>query len=336
MNPILNLALSGLFVLPLAQSSGRLDLEHVPADAAWLVHVDIEATLHSSLGRFLLEHGEELQLHLAERLHLQRQLGLDPLKDLRGATLFAYGPSGETVGGTVVTLDTNHRADELVDRLRGEHPGYSSHEVHGQRIHTCSEASHTVHGFLRPGASDAERTLVYSEDRNALLATLLLFEGERPGAARAERPSLLLKPGDGSLIYLAARTEMLPALRRGPASIFFRQTERWACEIAEAEGALRLRAAITGRTDASAGSLVEVVEGVVALARMFEEEQGLHAALRRLALASRVTRHGREIIIETRGGTEELIGCLHTILAAHAGLPGGLHSPVQRGDDGHR
>lgn len=88
----------GLFLLPIGLAlllggvlrAGPLDKSHVPAEARWLIHLDLQQ-LHANptvvfLRGKLLER-EDVRQTLTT---LDKELGFDPIKGLRGMTLFGY------------------------------------------------------------------------------------------------------------------------------------------------------------------------------------------------------------------------------------------------------
>ena len=96
-------------------TAGPLNKDWVAADAQWVIHVDVAALLDSTIGSFLLEHGEQFALDLDDLDDFKRETGLDPRTDLKSVTL--YGSGDEPGEDGVIVAVTNDQVDEAIELL---------------------------------------------------------------------------------------------------------------------------------------------------------------------------------------------------------------------------
>ena len=95
--------------------AGPLNPDYVPADAVWVVHLDVEAAAGSTVGGFVLEHAEAFDL--AEGLEdFRDETGLDAVHDLHGVTLFGAGTPEKT---GVAVLVTSAGIDAILEQADG-------------------------------------------------------------------------------------------------------------------------------------------------------------------------------------------------------------------------
>src|SRR5690349_20860226 len=106
-------ALAGTLASRLALG-GPLDTAMVDKEAKWLVHVDMEAGLASTCGRYLVEEVRKNPEKVIEQA--TAKTGLDPTKDIKSLTIYGFKP-GEDNDGVVVAV-TSAAADQLAEKLK--------------------------------------------------------------------------------------------------------------------------------------------------------------------------------------------------------------------------
>ena len=132
-----------------------LDAADVAAGAKWLVHIDFDAARESKLGEHILSQvrkNEHVQKELAK---LHDELGIDPQKDLHGATL--YGTEFTQHAGVLIlyaTFDT----EKVVGYLRTKPDFAASKTDSGLDVYTWTanvgpEKKHTVWAHFPSRAS---------------------------------------------------------------------------------------------------------------------------------------------------------------------------------------
>ncbi len=73
-------ALLGALAAPAA--AGSFNPDRVDGEASWIVHLDVERLLASTVGSFVLEHADEFDIDLGDLDELEEELGFDLRSDL--------------------------------------------------------------------------------------------------------------------------------------------------------------------------------------------------------------------------------------------------------------
>ena len=75
---------------PLVGFAVPFNSSHIPADAKWVAHIDLEAIRASVIGKAMREHWiakEKVQGHLDK---VREEIGMDPSEDILSATPVSY------------------------------------------------------------------------------------------------------------------------------------------------------------------------------------------------------------------------------------------------------
>src|ERR1043165_9078392 len=76
-----------------AAVAGPINMNWVAPDAAWIVHIDVDAVRGSTIGKFIIANWDKEDE--AELAAVKAKIGIDPVHDLKGVTVF--GKSRNTV-----------------------------------------------------------------------------------------------------------------------------------------------------------------------------------------------------------------------------------------------
>ena len=74
-------------VICLPASAGSLKKNWVSAKAQWVAHIDMDAARESSIGKFLIEHRDELDIDCGA----MEEMGINPIEDIYSVTLSGAG-----------------------------------------------------------------------------------------------------------------------------------------------------------------------------------------------------------------------------------------------------
>ncbi|MDX1565364.1 MAG: hypothetical protein R3236_08170, partial [Phycisphaeraceae bacterium] len=114
-----------------ALRAGPLDKSHVPAEAKWLIHLDLQQ-LHANptaafLRRKMLKR-EDVQQTLTG---LDMELGFDPINGLRGMTLFGYNHvEGEGAVLVDATADVKKAEEKVAKQKAYRTFRHGDHRLH--------------------------------------------------------------------------------------------------------------------------------------------------------------------------------------------------------------
>ncbi len=125
--------------------AGPIRVDEVPADSSVVIHVDVERLVDSEVGEMILdEAGDDLR-QLEE---VERELGIDPLHDLRDVTICLMGDEEDEV---VIYASVSDALEETMGRLEeyGDEIDLDVVERFGGLLHSFRIDGERVHALVR-------------------------------------------------------------------------------------------------------------------------------------------------------------------------------------------
>lgn len=253
-------ALAIVSCLPGIVPAAPLDLALVPADARWLMHVDMEAARGSVVLQKAWEKAKTMHPYLEKMTGMAAgMIGTDPRKDLRDVTIF--GTDLDKAKGVMVLRGRMNRAmmekmvEKAADHKTMEHRG---HVVHGwtQKRHMGGRQSGPM-----AGAFFKDDVLVIARSEAAVKEALDTLDGT--AAAVGETSPLAGRVRPGSI--MVARAAAVDPKTRCPV---LRSADGFRVAIGESEGKSFYRAKLDMTSAAAAGDARTVVAGMESLARL--------------------------------------------------------------------
>ena len=304
------IALTAALLLAPIAIAGPLQPDRVPADARWLLHVDVEALVDSSVGGDILANAEMFDLELDE---IEEELGLDPKEDFYSVTIYGEGdPDDEE--DLVVMLETSPRVDDVLDALSNE-DAYREIEANGYTLHRWDDEFYAWIGR----ADERNRRLVVMAGRKLnVIDALRVRDGKRKsladGAGDDSHSVMGDHPKAGSLVFAFARG--MPWLEDDddPASVIARRSDRMLIDLREKGETATLHAAIAAKTEEDADNIRDVIQGVVALGRILSNSDSELDELNTLLNNVRVTSEGNEIRLKISGTADTLAMNLYELM----------------------
>ncbi len=274
---------------------GPLMAERVLPDATWVVHVDVEAIAGSNICRTLLgtHIGAEIRADIAE--DAMEELGIDPLKDVRGVTVFGHS---EIEGEALVLVSATEAIDVPLGKLPEVVKEYREIREGARVVHTWKEEDETVYAYAAPGRGAGERVVLFSGNFEELRRGMLRLEtGGAEVAPALERG----RPGAGAFFFFAASE--IPDLVKGeddPPAMLLRHAKGVALEVGEQGNELRGDARITTAGAEEAGTMLQVVQGLMALGRMAVGSEPDLAPLSKFFDGCRASTEGSALTVSVR------------------------------------
>ncbi len=238
------------------------DARVVGADAAWVLHVDVEAVLRSAPGRHILDNPGRFDIDEGDLEELKREMGVDVRKDVLGVTL--YGTGEEDNG--VVVVQATAAVDNLVAKAREEVEDFTESNEDGRVFSSWVAEDGVWWVVIGGGRGPAPRTVLISKDRETIFAGLeVLFD------LRAKLPAdhalVRHRPQAGSLVYAAAWDA--PAIEANDeVSHILEHARGGSIDIAEQGANFSLVANIIANDAESANNIVQMAQGLAAFVRM--------------------------------------------------------------------
>ena len=256
----------------------RFDPARVRAEARWVAHVDVEALAKSDVYAALVADGV---VSVQEEVELVQELGLDPVKDLRGVTVYGVEEKGEH---TVVVLD-------------------------GKALHAWGDDCFAA--VLRREGS-ARRLVVQSDDRDAVSRACAVIEGR--GASLAGSEKLRALPAEGSIVWAASTTRLAELDGLQVASNVVKLAEDVVFDLGESHGELFATLRVDAERAQEARQIQQVLQGAVALVGLVGgDDPELGRALQDLTGALRFTTEDTQVRAEFRMSTRLLLEHLRTL-----------------------
>ncbi|MCK4873009.1 MAG: hypothetical protein KAS72_09815 [Phycisphaerales bacterium] len=254
--------------------AGPLDKSLVDADAMWLMHVDIEAAVQSKVFAMARDHGE-LRAELDEAVaEFQEELGLNPLEDFMGVTIYGVGCDESDVVAIITTTD---KADQVIAMLdeelsSDEHRVVTAGDYTVHIIGDGGDGDDRVYACIQGAEQSSLRRAYIAGDMAALLDGLAVAEHRRPSLAGTPDAELRVAPEMGS-IFVAVVTSLdeLPEVR--PASHLARYAQSLQLDVGEHHDAVYVRAAAVAESAENAQDMSQAVLGLLAIARMAAAER---------------------------------------------------------------
>jgi len=182
--------------------AGPIDLDHVPARSTSVFHVDVEAAVGSTLGTFILEHGEDLGIEGLDRIYMiEQEIGLNPLEDIFGVTLVNDGEADR-----LVIVTTSAKVDDALsairDKFRDEGLGtFGTRLVAGHELIVIDTAEWTMFVSIEP--EGPRRTVVAGRDARHVARVVALTRGEGESLLRSASALASVRPLTGAIIFFA-------------------------------------------------------------------------------------------------------------------------------------
>lgn len=280
----------------------RFDPARVRAEARWVAHVDVEALAKSDVYAALVADGV---VSVQEEVELVQELGLDPVKDLRGVTVYGVEEKGEH---TVVVLDGEENLERALEKKKGE-TGYREEVLDGKALHAWGDDCFAA--VLRREGS-ARRLVVQSDDRDAVSRACAVIEGR--GASLAGSEKLRALPAEGSIVWAASTTRLAELDGLQVASNVVKLAEDVVFDLGESHGELFATLRVDAERAQEARQIQQVLQGAVALVGLVGgDDPELGRALQDLTGALRFTTEDTQVRAEFRMSTRLLLEHLRTL-----------------------
>jgi len=290
---IVAIALAAVLGLTTVARSEPVELKQVPADAKWLIHVDVdamrEATVVQKAYHKCMEMHKDAQKHFDK---VREMLGLDLKKDLHGITI--YGKDLDRHHGVVIVhADVNQKlllekAQKAPDHKVAK---YGSFEIHSW-THKRGKESHTAFGtLLQPNV------LVFAGSEAAIHAALDVLDGKSPGITDEKSPLAGRLPPGATLIVRASAVG--PQVK----CPILKDADSLRITLGENKGQSFYRARLTMKSSEAADQVKSIVEGFKAMVGL---SHGSDALAMKLVGAIKVTTQDKAVRIAWSAPAEDV------------------------------
>lgn len=277
-----------------------LDKDRIPADAQWLVHVDLSGLKGSRVFRDFLQGEMELEVEMQE---VREELGIDPLQDVFGITAFGTDDSEEHA---VVLLHVSESLAAQVARL-GEIPGYRATSYGGYAMHELPDDEHTICGALRE-LPDGTSVAVIGREPERVARVLDVIRGRAESLADSGS-NLAATLRSGTMIHASAQMSFARLAEIEPLSRVARLAQGLEVSLGESGPNLFLGLSVEAQSEEDATRIQQVLQGATALFSLWSMQEELDEDLqvaRDLLGGLRFASRDKRMTVELEFPLEEL------------------------------
>ncbi len=231
----------------------------VPAEAAWMIHFDLEKFSSTQIGEYLLS--EEGSSGLKKKnAQFRKKYQIDLLKDIDGITVFGLGAGEEKL---VASLRGNFNKNYLLGLLAEE----DSHRE-------IPYGKYTIHNWDSDeyGVFADENLVLMGPDEDALKLALDVIAGKKANISSSPMNDYLKEiPSDA---FFSAFVNDISSLAKGASKVFIiKKTESASFSLMEKGENLNLRLNFSAKTLEDAKNMENVIRGLIALVNMQLDEK---------------------------------------------------------------
>lgn len=306
------LALSFALILPgVSAQAGALNTQRVAANAEWVAHVNVEAIAASKLFKSALENAGAMHMNLDGMDEMKEHLGIDPLKDLKDATI--YGAGDPEDGNMVIVANANGNVDQAVAKLKEQMPIVEL-TVAGQTILKIDQDGDETFFQVRPGKSSDDRVVIVARSQENISKAIDVLDGKAANLASAADSPLAkaATPGAGSMLFAAAKG--LPWMvndedgdENDPASQILRTSDRLSLDLGEDGPNSYVNLLVGTGSEDDAKNIGDVLNGFMAMGRLAIGNQPELADAKALMSSVKLATAGKDVRVEMRHNTDDLI-----------------------------
>lgn len=316
-----------------------LNPAHVPADAKWVLHVDLDQLLDTELAQTVRERRPEIVQGI--RQWIQQQYGIDPRSDLRSVTMFSKDYE-EYTGSVVIQAKYDpqkvrqqlQQAEQLQktqwDNLTlytfqvAEHKGNAKYDTgrnfEGRRGNrrTAQRQSRDVSGKVGHDQSGGkEMTVVLLDQDTIVFGSSVENAKDVVGLLRGDQPSLrgkesqLLGDGATDAIMYGAAIKLNNITKQDLPMPVLKQHESINWVFGSEDDQLYETATLVGQSEDVAEKMEQVVRGFLAYETLWAADS---EALTELVEAVEVTRDGKQLKVDWKAETDTVIAGLDDLM----------------------
>jgi hypothetical protein len=295
-----------LLAAPLASHASPLDAAHIPVEARWLAHFDLDAARATRLGQLVME--QLNQGTPANQLEaVKAMFGVDLRTDLHAITA-----CGKSENPTQAALIVHAKTDpaRLVTLLKANATYQSETIGEGLAVHSWIDDKRP-NGPRQYAAFVGER-IVISQGKGALARTAENLAGQ--GASIQDAGAAIRAEGMPGAIF-AATVNLQGLAERDPKAAMLQKAESATVAVREDGEHLVGWMEVITQDDATAAQLGAMANGMLAFAQLNE---GLDAQVKKLAQGLSVIQNGRSVRAQIKLPLGDLVERMREELRKHA------------------
>ena len=318
---------------------------HVPADAKWVLHVDLDQLLDTKLAQTVRERRPEIVEGI--RQWVQQQYGIDTRNDLRSVTMFSKDYE-EYTGSVVIQAKYDpqkvqqqlQQAEKLqktesngltfytfqVGKHASQHGQQSATSQQNRNQQTSNQQAGNRQGSNRQSSGEAsshdksggkEMTVVLLDNDTIVLGSSVENAKNVVALLRGEQPSLqgqqsqLINDVAKDAIFYGSAIKLENIKKQDLPMPVLKQHKTVSWVFGERDGKLYEKATLVGQSEGVAEQMEKVVEGFLAYQKLWAADS---ETLTKLVEAAEVSRSGDEIKVDWEADTETVLAGLDDVM----------------------
>ena len=265
-------------------------LSAVPAEAQWALHIDMQRLASSAMFKGLLEENGPAKMK-GKADHFLGKLKIDPMKDLKGITVFGRAKKDEDA---VVALKGKFDKAHLLGLIKAE----ESHEE-------IPYGNYTIYGWDDDdfGTFAADDLILLSENKEAIKAALdALGKGKKEVAAFPFLARVLKESPDA--IFAAAVNSISDMVGKKGKPVILSKMRQAGGTISESGENVNLKVSIAAESAQVAKDVEQAIRGLIAMANL----QLADAEAQAFAQSIKIDIDGENVRIEASYPAKKLMG----------------------------
>lgn len=271
----------------LGLQAGPLPKSQVAGDAKWVMHLDMEKFAPSRTCRLLMSarNGGNSFKTMLERY--RTLLGVDPLKDLSGITLYGQEVTGNR-GTALISGTLNARA--IIQQL-GTYPQYATRTYGKTTLHTWTDKA-TKRSLW--ACFHTTRLLILGSDESSILSATATLGGSKPSLATGKSvvlPVASLQEG----AFFTALSKGYAGTEADPINaMILKNTDTATLQLSEKAGTVDGRVTLKAVSSDAALQIHQLFNGLMVAANLSDSA----SPLAKLAAMSQIKRDDRNVSLK--------------------------------------
>jgi len=257
-------AAAAAFLASSPLAAGPIQRGDVPAEPAWVLHVDFDRLRPTVLGKHLLNEMEKPEAK-AKLAAFQAISNIDLRRQLHGATLYSRS-SDPKDGVLIVYADIDAERLTTLAKAANEYEGitHNRYVIHGWVDENKGEKDGAKR---RTYAAIHKRGVVFGQRASAVSMALDVLDGTAAALA-GNRNLPHLGAGNDSGMFLQAAARKMNMSENDPNAAVFRLAKLLRLEVGEIQQSVVAKLTVEGGSESVAQQISMILQGVVALMKL--------------------------------------------------------------------
>jgi hypothetical protein len=304
-----SLLIFGGLLLALGSQAASLQQTHVPAEPAFVLHLDVDKIRPTAVGQYLLSELEKPEAQ-SKFAAFQAIFNFDPRRQLHGLTLYSRS-MGKDDGVLIVYADVDPGRLTTLAKSAKEYQS-ATHKQH--TIHSWIEEKKKAKDGVKPrtyAATYGSQAVVFAQQQTEVAQALDVLDGK--AAALASTTFWPFGTGsDSGFIQAVARKLTLPD--SDPNAAIFRLSKLMKFNLGEDRGNINGSLVMVTESDDVATNVAGIAKGLVSLLKL----QKSKPEAMKLAEAMNLTQEAEKVVLSLSLPANEVVNMMKADAARKA------------------